>query len=298
MVGDARSRPRCSPRNYAEVFTGDETLERGRGARGRPLHLARLDLRAPALASSRGCRPSRAGVEPIEGARVLAAARRLDHHRPHLARRARSRRTARPGSWLIEQGVEPRDFNSYGSRRGNHEVMIRGTFANIRLRNQLVEQRGRLHPPLPRRRGDDDLRGGDGLRRGGRAAGRARRQGVRLGLLARLGGEGDEAARRPRRDRRELRAHPPLQPDRDGRAAAAVPRRRVASSRSASPARRPSTSATSRTARRRRSTVTATRDGGDDVDVRGHGPPRHAERGHATSRTAASCRRVLRNLRD
>jgi aconitate hydratase len=42
------------------------------------------------------------------------------------------------GKWLIEQGVKPSDFNSYGARRGNHEVMMRGTFANIRLRNQLA----------------------------------------------------------------------------------------------------------------------------------------------------------------
>ena len=42
------------------------------------------------------------------------------------------------GKWLIAHGVEPRDFNSYGARRGNHEVMMRGTFANIRLRNQLA----------------------------------------------------------------------------------------------------------------------------------------------------------------
>jgi aconitate hydratase len=42
------------------------------------------------------------------------------------------------GRYLIAQGVSPRDFNSYGARRGNHEVMVRGTFANIRLRNQLV----------------------------------------------------------------------------------------------------------------------------------------------------------------
>ena len=42
------------------------------------------------------------------------------------------------GQYLVSHGVEPRDFNSYGSRRGNHEVMIRGTFANIRLRNQLA----------------------------------------------------------------------------------------------------------------------------------------------------------------
>jgi aconitate hydratase len=42
------------------------------------------------------------------------------------------------GEYLIEKGVEPRDFNSYGARRGNHEVMMRGTFANVRLRNLLV----------------------------------------------------------------------------------------------------------------------------------------------------------------
>ena len=43
------------------------------------------------------------------------------------------------GRYLVEHGVEPREFNSYGARRGNHEVMVRGTFANIRLRNRIVE---------------------------------------------------------------------------------------------------------------------------------------------------------------
>ena len=107
---------------------------------------------------------------------------------------ARSRRTAPPARYLIEHGVEPRDFNSYGSRRGNHEVMMRGTFANIRLRNQLAPgHRGRRHAPPAGRRADVDLRRGDALRRGGRAARRPRGQGVRLGLVARLGGEGHAA---------------------------------------------------------------------------------------------------------
>jgi aconitate hydratase len=48
------------------------------------------------------------------------------------------RRDSPAGTWLQEHGVEFRDFNSYGSRRGNHEVMVRGTFANIRLRNRLA----------------------------------------------------------------------------------------------------------------------------------------------------------------
>ena len=42
------------------------------------------------------------------------------------------------GRYLVEHGVERADFNSYGTRRGNHEVMVRGTFANVRLRNQLA----------------------------------------------------------------------------------------------------------------------------------------------------------------
>jgi len=46
------------------------------------------------------------------------------------------------GRYLIEHGVAPRDFNSYGSRRGNHEIMMRGTFANVRLRNRMVEREG------------------------------------------------------------------------------------------------------------------------------------------------------------
>src|ERR671914_3077698 len=76
-------------------------------------------------------------VEPIAGARVLALlgdSVTTDHISPAGAIRPDSP----AGKYLIEQGVEPRDFNSLGSRRGNHEVMMRGTFANVRLRNLLV----------------------------------------------------------------------------------------------------------------------------------------------------------------
>jgi len=53
------------------------------------------------------------------------------------------------GKYLIEHDVEPRDFNSYGSRRGNHEVMMRGTFASIRLRNELADREGGFTKHLP-----------------------------------------------------------------------------------------------------------------------------------------------------
>ena len=76
-------------------------------------------------------------VEDIEGARVLLKlgdSVTTDHISPAGA----IKKDSPAGKYLAEHGVGQRDFNSYGSRRGNHEVMIRGTFANIRLRNQLA----------------------------------------------------------------------------------------------------------------------------------------------------------------
>ena len=62
----------------------------------------------------------------------------------------------------MEHGIEPRDFNSYGARRGNHEVMVRGTFANVRLRNALVPGvEGGVTRYLPGERAAIDLRRGD-----------------------------------------------------------------------------------------------------------------------------------------
>ncbi|MDQ2939587.1 MAG: aconitate hydratase, partial [Actinomycetota bacterium] len=77
----------------------------------------------------------------IGGARVIAVlgdSITTDHISPAGA----IKKDSPAGRWLTEQGVGPAEFNSYGSRRGNHEVMVRGTFANIRLRNQLVERAG------------------------------------------------------------------------------------------------------------------------------------------------------------
>ena len=127
-------------RNYGKVLEGDETwraVEVPEGDRytwpdstyvRRPSFFEQMPAEAP-------------GVEPIGGARVLALlgdSITTDHISPAGA----IKRSSPAGEWLIEQGVEPRDFNSYGSRRGNHEVMVRGTFANIRLRNLLAERTG------------------------------------------------------------------------------------------------------------------------------------------------------------
>ena len=81
--------------------------------------------------------PEPGAVSDVRGARVLALlgdSVTTDHISPAGAIKADSP----AGRYLIEHGVEPKDFNSYGSRRGNHEVMMRGTFANVRLRNKLA----------------------------------------------------------------------------------------------------------------------------------------------------------------
>ncbi len=135
-------------------------------------------------------------------------------------------------TYLAAHGVKPADYNQYGARRGNHEVMVRGTFANIRLKNLMVPGvEGGVTKHQPSGRAARDLRRGDALRRGADPAGGAGRRSVRHRQLARLGGQGHDAPGREGGHRQELRAHPPLEPDRHGRLAGRVragPGRRVA----------------------------------------------------------------------
>jgi aconitate hydratase len=127
-------------RNYAEVFSGDESWNAVDVPAGdRYTWPDSTYVRQPSFFRQIPADPP--GVEPIAAARALALlgdSITTDHISPAGA----IKKASPAGSWLIEQGVEPGDFNSYGARRGNHEVMIRGTFANIRLRNQLVERAG------------------------------------------------------------------------------------------------------------------------------------------------------------
>jgi aconitate hydratase len=93
-------------------------------------------VRKPAVLRGHG-RLAGARSSDIAGRAGAGQAGRLGDHRPHLAGQLDQGRLP-AGKYLAEHGVARHEFNSYGSRRGNHEVMIRGTFANIRLRNQLV----------------------------------------------------------------------------------------------------------------------------------------------------------------
>jgi aconitate hydratase len=124
-------------RDYADVFTGDERWQDLDVQPGDTFAWAEDStyVRHPPYFEGMPQQPS--PVTDIHGARVLAKlgdSVTTDHISP-----AGAIKTDSPaGRYLTEHGVERGDFNSYGSRRGNHEVMIRGTFANIRLRNQLA----------------------------------------------------------------------------------------------------------------------------------------------------------------
>jgi len=126
-------------RVYADVFTGDE--------RWRTLPVPAGDLYAWDPASTYVRQPpyfedmpaTPPEVEDIRGARVLALlgdSITTDHISPAGS----IRKDSPAGRYLLEHGVEVRDFNTYGARRGNHEVMMRGTFANIRLRNRMTPE--------------------------------------------------------------------------------------------------------------------------------------------------------------
>ncbi|MFS0698767.1 aconitate hydratase [Cellulomonas sp. 179-A 4D5 NHS] len=124
-------------KDYADVFAGDERWQALPTPQGATFawDAGSTYVRKPPYFE--GMTPEPAPVQDIAGARVLAKlgdSVTTDHISPAGSIKADSP----AGTYLAEHGVERRDFNSYGSRRGNHEVMIRGTFANIRLRNQLV----------------------------------------------------------------------------------------------------------------------------------------------------------------
>jgi aconitate hydratase len=124
---------------YASVFEGDERWNSLPVPEG---DTYRWDadstyVKNPPYFDGMGSEPE--PVDDVRGARVLALlgdSITTDHISP-----AGSIKVSSPaGKYLVEHGVAPKDFNSYGSRRGNHEVMMRGTFANVRLRNRLVPE--------------------------------------------------------------------------------------------------------------------------------------------------------------
>ncbi|MFD2081123.1 aconitate hydratase [Actinopolymorpha cephalotaxi] len=124
-------------RDYADVFAGDEQWQGLPTPEGEVFAWDGQStyVRKPPYFEGMAAEPS--PVSDITGARVLA---KLGDSvtTDHISPAGSIKKDSPAGAYLLDNGVQFRDFNSYGSRRGNHEVMIRGTFANIRLRNQLA----------------------------------------------------------------------------------------------------------------------------------------------------------------
>ena len=135
-------------KSYAEVFSGDERwrgLDIPKGQTYAWEKDSTYIRRAPYF---EGIKRLPSPVKEIAGARVLAVlgdSVTTDHISPAGS----IKKDGPAGKYLQEHGVKPADFNSYGSRRGNHEVMVRGTFANVRLRNKLVNTEGGFTRHLP-----------------------------------------------------------------------------------------------------------------------------------------------------
>ena len=124
-------------REYADVFKGDEQWQSLDVPGGETYDWPDDSTYVKNPPYFEGMTMNAPGIRPITGARALAMlgdSITTDHISPAGSIPAKSP----AGKWLLAHGVEKKDFNSYGSRRGNHEVMMRGTFANIRLRNELA----------------------------------------------------------------------------------------------------------------------------------------------------------------
>jgi aconitate hydratase len=129
--------PQMFRESYASVFKGDANWANIKVPAGQRYNWDAKSTYVKKPPYFEGMAMTPTPLADVRGARALAVlgdSVTTDHISP-AGNIARSSPAAR---YLIEQGVEPKDFNSYGARRGNHEVMVRGTFANIRLRNLLV----------------------------------------------------------------------------------------------------------------------------------------------------------------
>jgi aconitate hydratase len=124
-------------REYADVFKGSDEWQAIRTASGQRYAWDEKStyIQNPPYFTQMPRTPG--SIAPIRGARVLA---KLGDSvtTDHISPAGEIRKDSPAGAWLMERGVSPADFNSYGSRRGNDRVMTRGTFANIRIRNQIA----------------------------------------------------------------------------------------------------------------------------------------------------------------
>ena len=123
---------------YADVFEGDEKWKEVETTDSQTYDwpAGSTYVQNPPYFQGMGTEPGE--IENIKGARMLALLGDMVTT-DHISPAGSFKETSPAGGYLVERQVQPREFNSYGSRRGNHEVMMRGTFANIRIRNEMLD---------------------------------------------------------------------------------------------------------------------------------------------------------------
>ncbi|MEM8957528.1 MAG: aconitate hydratase AcnA, partial [Pseudomonadota bacterium] len=123
---------------YAEVFTGDDKWQGVKTTDSLTYDWPTSSTYVQNPPYFRDMSPEPGTIENIEGAKVLAILGDMITT-DHISPAGSFKDTTPAGKYLTERQVQPREFNSYGSRRGNHEVMMRGTFANIRIKNEMLD---------------------------------------------------------------------------------------------------------------------------------------------------------------
>lgn len=135
-------------KNYDEIFEGDDLWQSLNAPSGEIYQWSQQSTYIQEAPFFKNLPEKPESIQPIQQARVLlylGDSVTTDHISPAGSFKANSP----AGQYLVSKGVDPKDFNSYGARRGNHEVMMRGTFANVRIKNKLASQEGGYTTYLP-----------------------------------------------------------------------------------------------------------------------------------------------------
>ncbi len=136
---------------YSDVFTGDSNWQKTQSASGATYNWSADStyIKQPPFFDSKLIEEAK--DREIRGARILGLFGDFITT-DHISPAGSIGKSTPAGIYLMDNGVKPEDFNSYGSRRGNHEVMIRGTFANVRIRNKMVDREGGFTRIFPENR--------------------------------------------------------------------------------------------------------------------------------------------------
>ena len=201
---------------YAAVFTGDDKWRSVKTSTGETYDWPPASTYVQNPPYFQGMSKTPGKISNLENAKVLAILGDMVTT-DHISPAGSFKETTPAGQYLTDHGVPPREFNSYGARRGNHEVMMRGTFANIRIKNEMLDDVEGGYTLGPDGSSSSIFDAAMAYQADGTPLVDLRGRAIRRRLKPRLGRQRHCTAGREGRDRRKLRAYPPQQSCRHGR---------------------------------------------------------------------------------